>query len=201
VNTSAGTTNVTTAIASFSTDGADMAGMTVTFFYDNGSQEDLIWGATGATSGGVSMNAAIVQDGSTFTNAWTLTNASGYGITGIAFDGAPGDTIFDILNGAEHTVGSANGKAFEVSTGGSAYDIVATYSNLIALTGDAPLGDLYRNLDIEFTQTAFRTGDTLTWLADTDNAALPDDIRPIPLPSAAGMGMIGLLAVGSRRRR
>lgn len=201
VNTNPGTLNVTTALTGFATSGDMMAGMTVVFTFDDASVVNGVWATTGVAAGGVSLSAGLSLVGDTFLDPWTLTNTSGKGLVSVALDGAPGNTIFDIILDPFLTDGSARGKPFQVTSGLASYDIVATYSNLIALIGDAPLGDLYRNLFIDFGQMAFATGDVLQFLADTDNAALPDDIRPIPLPTTAGLGMVGLLAISSRRRR
>ena len=102
------------------------------------------------------------------------------------------------------TPGSARGWTFDVTSALGSLDIVATYRHLIALTGDAPVGDLYRMLDIEFTNSeAFVSGSTLTFIADTDNSKYAGDINPIPEPISCALlfpFIFGLIGFGVSKR-
>ncbi|MBX3351557.1 MAG: hypothetical protein KF684_01375 [Phycisphaeraceae bacterium] len=203
VNFNNGTTNVTSALTGFSTTGAQMSGMTLTAFFSGGGSEMVTWGTTGAVSGGAfGTGWSLVQSGDTFTNNWTLvsTNAS---IDRILIDAGPGDTVFDTtFGGLFGTDGSARGLDFTVTGGGTGLDITATYINAVALTNAAPVGDLFRLLDIDFFGRGIAFANrTLTFQADTDNILFAGDIRPIPLPTTAGLGALGLCLISSASRR
>lgn len=112
--------------------------------------------------------------------------------------------MFDTTFGGQFgTDGSALGRDFTVTGGGTGLDITATYINAVALTNAAPVGDLFRLLDIDFFTRgiAFGAGRTLTFQADTDNLLFAGDIRPIPLPTTAGLGAIGLCLISAASRR
>lgn len=139
--------------------------------------------------------------GDTFGGTWTLSNSSGKTINSLLIDGQPGDTIFDITNPDPGTDGSARGWTFETDY----TPIIATYRDLVALTGYAPVGDLYLRLNLQFTGDGFASGavapHTMTFIADTDMAATHGDIHPTPEPTTIlliGLGLVGL--VGARRK-
>ncbi len=193
-----GTTNVTTALTGFSTTGAMMDGMVVTAFFTGGGSQSLNWADTGASSGGVTGTGwGLSQSGDTFSFNWTL---YGSGIDRIQIDAGPGNTVFDVLGDAYYTDGSALGNPFTLTSfyGGN---ITATYKDLVALTGFAPLGDLYRSLDIDF---AADFDGTITFLADTDNLQFAGDIKPVPEPGTLlllGSSLIGIAGLGRKLLR
>lgn len=206
VNFQNGVINTTSALTAFTTTGQQMAGMRVTAFFTGGGSEIVTWGATGASAGAaIGSGWSLAQSGDTFTSAWTL-SSSAASIDRLLIDAGPGDTVFDTsFFGFFGTDGSGLGRDFTVTGGtGDGLDIVATYRNAVALTGDAPVGDLFRLLDLDFFTSgiAFGPDRTLTFLADTDNLLFAGDIRPIPLPTTVGLGALGLCVVsGASRRR
>ncbi|MBX3351556.1 MAG: hypothetical protein KF684_01370 [Phycisphaeraceae bacterium] len=206
VNFQNGVINTTSGITAFATTGEQMAGMRVTAFFTGGGSEVVTWGATGAGAGGAfGAGWSLAQSGDSFSSAWTLSSTAA-SIDRLLIDAGPGDTVFDTSYfGFFGTDGSAFGRDFTVTGGtGEGLDIIATYRNAVALTGDAPVGDLFRLLDIDFftSGVAFGPDRTLTFLADTDNLLFAGDIRPIPLPTAAGLAAFGMGAVsGASRRR
>lgn len=201
VQTDNGTPQTTDGVTNIATDGADMVGSLVTAFFDNGSSQTLPWQATGATSGGVQGTGwSLSQIGDSFGGDWTLTNISAAGIIRFLFDGGPGRTLFDIVAGATGTPNSANGQPFTRVAGGTNRDIAVTYRDRVAITGQAPAGDLYRQMDVQFNAPggAILAGSpSLVFESDTDNATT--DV--IPEPSSGLLMLAGLGAVLARRRR
>jgi hypothetical protein len=197
VNFDPGITQVTTALTGFETSGDDMVGMDVTFVGSGGSQT-LSWAATAPGAGGASSSAwSLTQSGDTFDSNWTLTNIDQDFIDYVLIDAGAGDTVFDRdWSPFPGTDGSANGRTFTVS-GTNLWDIEVTYIDQVALTGDAPVGDLYRSMKIDFVGDAlFDAGSALNFLADTDNLKISGDITPDPVPEPSTMLLIGLGLVG-----
>jgi hypothetical protein len=199
VNFNVGTVQSTTALTGFSTFGDMMDGMTVRAIFFDGSTETVLWADTGAGSGAANgVNFDLTESGDTFSNNWTLTGSN---LVRLTIDAGTGDTVFDTraLGDIEGTTGSARGLDFTLTSAGYNGDITATYFNAVALTGFAPVGDLFRNLDIIFGNPV---SETLTFMADTDNLQFAGDIQPVPEPCTMlllGSGLVGLVGYGRRR--
>jgi hypothetical protein len=179
-----------------------MTGMSVTAFFNNGSSENLSWAPTSATSGGVAGTGwSLTQTGDTFGGDWTLTNTSALPITRLFLDGLAARIVFDVNPGSPSTPNSASGQPFTRVSGGTGRDLVVTYSDLVAITGNPPAGDLYRTMDLTFSVPggAMLPGSTpLVFETDTD-AGSSAIIVPEPT-SAAILGVLGL-AMGMMRGR
>ncbi len=198
-----GALNLTTALTGFSTLGDMMDGMSVTAFFEVGGPETVFWADTGAGAGAaLGTGWSLSQTGDTFVSPWTLANATGTGLLGLLIDAGVGDTVFDVdFAPFPGTDGSADGNTFELTAGGDPYDIDVTYSDRVALIGDPPVGDLWRRLRIVFDGAALRSGDSISYLADTDNLSLAGDIREVPEPGTIALLGFGVAFVARRRRR
>lgn len=198
---------VTTGLDTFTTSGADMDGMIITGTFADSSSQSLTFGGTGGDAGETSAGDFNVSfDGvSTFSTAWDLTVSTGQ-LVSLVFQGAPGATIFDILDDFPVTPDSARGREFEIS--GSSPDgvIAVTYSNPVGVTPNAPVGDLYATMTVDFSglfSGGLDAGTSLSFFQDTDNSAsrapvVPVD--PVPLPAAGWLMLAGLGGLAASRR-
>lgn len=183
----------TTSLTGFSTSGDGMSGMLVTATIGAGA-DGATWATTSAGCGGATGSGwSVTECGDTFTSSWTL--ASNVLITSLFIDAGAGNTVFDIDGTTTGTAGSGLGNAFSTSYTGN---ITATYSGPVGLTGDAPVGDLYRFLRLDFTGGAF--SGQLSFLQDTDNLGRLGDITPAPEPASMLLLGTGVLAAALRRR-
>ena len=179
-----------------------MDGMEVTAFFVGGGSETVLWADTSAGAGAASGTGWLLSEsGDTYGGLWTLLNNTGGGIASIFIDAGAGDSVYDVgtLNSTD---GSASGWTFQVVAGGGGLDIEATYSDVVSLTGDAPVGDLWRNLEIAFTNAGgLGTGHSLTYITDTDNLEFAGDINPVPEPASVTLLVLGLAGLAARRKR
>jgi len=194
VNYDNSSTYNTTALTGYATNGAMMDGMAVTANFIGGGSETLYWADTGAASGGVSGTGwGLSESGDTFGGYWSL--SSSVGISSIFIDAGVGNTVFDIDWVGYGTDGSASGWTFQTD---DPFDITATYSGQVSVGGAAAVGDLWRYLNLDFTQ-GFSGG--MRFIADTDNLLYAGDINPVPEPTGLLLLASGLLGLGFLRRR
>jgi hypothetical protein len=182
----AGVTNQTTALTGYGTYGGMMVGMVVTAYFSDETFEQVLWTASSYYSGAANGTGwSLEQSGDTWDRNWRLYNGTGKAIVRIEIDAGPGNTVFDTYwpGNTEGTPGSARGKDFTVTGGLGNLTIIATYRDVVTLTGSAPVGDLYRRLDIDFVNAGgFGSGRTLYYVGDTDNILFAGDIEPVNTP-------------------
>lgn len=111
-----GTAYTTTSLTGFSTDGAMMDGMRVTAYFANGTSEEEVWADQSYSGGGVTgTNWTLNLNGDSFSNPWYL-NSTGANIDYLLIEAGPGNSMFDILESSEGTLGSALGHQFSVES-------------------------------------------------------------------------------------
>jgi hypothetical protein len=195
-----GTTQGTTGILTPVTSGANMGGMQVTAFFTNSTSETVSWVPLGLINGGASgTNWSLMESGDTDISTWFLTNTTGLGITRLVIDGGPGRTIFDrTFGGMVGTPGTSFGRDFVLVSGGLSTDnILAIYHDQVAVVPNAPVGDIFRSLDINFLNSGgFASGRALPlgFGADTDTTV--DVLFPLAIPEPGSLLLFGVAALG-----
>ncbi len=203
VGFSDGVLNTTPAIVNFKTTGSDMNGMAVTFKFTDNTTATSFW-LGGSNSVGSSGGATLSLTGDSYFTQWSLNNASGLGITSMVIDAGLGNTAFDLTWGNLFgTTNSSSGKTFNPTTGKTGLDIVATYSDKMAVNPNSAVGDLYRTLTVQFTNNGgLATGTTMNFWADTDTIEPPATSQGIqtPAPPALLLALFGAPLLFRRRK-
>lgn len=198
IDTDASITDEVPGIAEFKTTGDLMAGMEVTAQFESFS-ETLSWQDLGGDIGGVSgTDWDFFLSGDSFVTSWLFDNDTDQMLLSLTLDGRPGLTVFDrTFNLLEGTEGSEKGKDFSETPEA---DGTATYSRIVALEGEAAVGDLWHVLTIDFTtdDRDLPEGIRGDWRfeQDTDN----DIRRSVPEPMTLVLAVIGLAGLGLRQR-
>jgi hypothetical protein len=180
-----GATQLTTALAAADVaTGQDMAGMSVTAFFSNGATQQVIWDATGTKAGGAfGTGWQLTQAGNTIDFDWTLTSSTALNINRLLIDAGSGNAVFDAIETPAGTPNSGLGFPFIETSAVGTFSVLPTYRDVVALQGSLPVGDIFRLLDLSFTNAGgFAPGHTLMFLADTDRLGLSGDIAPVPEP-------------------
>ena len=214
-----GVTQMSPGIIRFPVFGGQMDEMDVTAHFVGGSAQTVSWADTGANAGGATGTGwSLAVGGHTYFpgGAWTLTTTTA-ALAGLTLDGRPGETGFDVFWGSigydEGTPGTSLGRTFTVTSAPADLDVVAIYSDEVALEGSEPVGDLFRTIEIRFANVGgLATGESLIFRADTDNLTygplpppMPPPLPPPPeVPEPATLFLVVLPAavmIAYRRRR
>lgn len=176
--------------------GADMAGIEVTAFFGDGSQETQTWNATSLDAGAaISTDWSLSLSGETFgelvspsvfKGLWTFTNLNRLdGVVGIEVNGTIADVYFDNIDSVEHTVGSGFGRPFAADS----ISVAASFTDVYS----AP--DLFGTMNINWLGgTSLEVGQMLNFLTDTDKVIVSE-------PATVLVFLTGLLALVNIRRK
>lgn len=148
---------VVSSISEFQTDFNTIGGMKVSWTLSGGGGSNATWGSIAGVSGisgawGIWTNELkIWGNGTTDTFGDDVWNFWGNGITSVTMEALLGNGVFDVLscdNSPCSTENSESGKQFNWDGSGPSSRV--TYSNPIAVSPNAFVGDLYGTLKIEF---------------------------------------------------
>lgn len=204
------------------TDGTDLDGALVTATYADGTSEQITWegdpriftepdGSTyGSIDGwarGANTDIFMSWDGFEMTTTSVLTSLS--------IDLAPASAVFDTTfifddndpNG-ESTQGSSFGFPFELYSGYENLEgaITATYTGIVSLVGDDPVGDLFTTMSLDFSMLlGGGILGNLDFRSDLDVLRTEGDLSPVPLPASLSflllaLAGLGLIHLAGRRR-
>lgn len=205
VSTTPGSGFSVAALETSATSGATMDGMIVSVTFADATTSTGIWAATGIVAGHAFADGwSLSVNGSTFDDAWRLTNSGTRGtIVGFSIDAAPASVSFDVIASPDLTPESGPGGAF-----GSLFDSLGTvtaadavYSNRLFVGGSFH-GDMYEMLTVSLTGGVVADG-VLQFMADTDHAPSGSITQTIPEPETYALMLagLGLVAFVARRRR
>ena len=193
-------TNSIPGLTGFNTFGSQMDGLKVTANFSGGLSQTLNWADTGATSGGVvGTNWSLSLNGDSFNQAWqfAIDPVLGQLLSFVLDASGPNQvTVFDtFFGGVWGTANSVDGKDFACA----GCNATATYSNAVAVSPGAAVGDTYHTLSVNFDAgTGPRTN--FSFIQDTDN-----DSRLVtgfvPEPGTVPMILLALGAMGMALRR
>ncbi len=134
--------------------GVDLEGAQITATYADGTTETLTWKALDPyTTGGASGTDIKMFFGYSWHELTTTKT-----LASLSIDLSPANSVFDTTTAmgddpsAPSTPGSLNGFPFKLAPdyADTTGDITATYSNIVNLSGNAPVGDLYTTMTIDF---------------------------------------------------
>lgn len=215
-----GVIHETDAFASFSTTGAEMAGMGVHVEYVDGGTHNATLQFLSAGNGRVNDGSLFLNIGNTGNNsyAWLLQNSASRAIHSVSFDGQPGNAVFDVsfpfgqFAGFSFvgTPGTSTGREFDLHSIYQIYSgVTVTYSDAVALVGADPVGDVFRRMTVEFAlNRPLGAQSLIEFRQDTDTLAFGSVLIPVqpasvpeggPTIAMLCAGLAGLAATARRR--
>ncbi len=220
-----GTPRAAGSVTQAAVSGADMAGMSVSWGFSDGSTGAGSWSLFPAGYHGVGDSRTTLYFGSTpgvttDTGLWWVimsgTPSTTPNLSWIRLNGGSAGVAFDCgwvrargcattgTGDEEGSAGSGPGYSFQ-RNGVSETDATASaaYSNVFGLGGAIPIGDLFEELTISFSRSGgggLEAGESFVFQADTD--LLEDGAVSVPEPSALALLSVGALTLlGAARRR
>ena len=178
-------------------------------FVDPSKNQTLYLANRGWTGTGFTLLPTLPTDLNTFLVQWRLENNTGSNLTGLTFDADTTRILFDRATNGAGTPGSDIGNDVDVCrrllcVQGDVWNTTVNYTNEVGLTPTAPVGDLFRTVEITFNNGGISRdrflADAVMFL-DTDISG--SEVK-LPEPSSfalAGVGLLGLAAAARRRTR
>ena len=196
-----GNLHVTDSLTSNITPAPSLAGSIVTATFVDSTSQQFVWQDLGGNLGGVvgALFDLTVDSNDVFQNPWTFTNF-GTDVVALDLQLAPSQTVFDLDNGGTPGSGGA-GQEFELLAGTDVplASITATYSDIVALAGNAPVGDIYARLTIDFSQ-AIQANESVVFRNDLDSTT--SEVIQVPEPCSTSAMMLafgGLMLLRKRK--
>ena len=185
--------------ASTFTTSADMVGLEIMVYFDDGSTDFGIWSGNGVFQNDWSISIGPNQ--STFTFPLSVTNDTGRDITRFSLHGADSNTFFD-RDVAPSTAGTGRGRDVQefFTTLQFSQDIDAVFFDEIQVAGSTPQGDIFAGVDISFSDGISGSNGLFQFRVDTDTS-FGLVTSTVPEPSTAIQFGIALTVLMSRRRR
>jgi hypothetical protein len=219
----AGSQYTSSGLTGSATVASDMTGMRVEWTFVLGGGGSATWGSLGGGVHGVTgANGFTLRMGSaddTFDTSWELRNSTTARLASLRLRGAAGRTVFDCgwnttvspnrCNntgrggaGNDGTAGSNDGWSMQTTDGSFAGAVLGEYANLVSVTPNAPVGDLFEQLTLTFVG-GMGAGESYFFRADTDSSPTnqPPPTQVVPEPSTYALLATGLAALAALRRR
>lgn len=185
-------------VATTFTTSADMVGLEILVYFEDGSTDLGIWTSTGVSQNNWSFSLAPNQ--TTFSFPVTVDNNTGLDITRFTLHGAGTSTFFD-RDVTPDTPGTFRGRDVQEFTSLQfSQDIDAVFFDEIEIVGSSPQPDIFAGLDIFFSDGIAANGGQFQFRVDTDTSL--NLVRStVPEPTSAIQFGIALTLLMSRRRR